>query len=142
MALPKFVQVPPQPLERFKELLGAERYAGIEQAAERARGALLGRAIWHVSSTMRGGGVAEILHSLLPYVRGAGIDTRWVVLREAEEFFTACTAIRATGESLATSSARSTSGCWPRAPVTSPGCSGRGTSSTSTTPRPRALSRR
>jgi trehalose synthase len=88
MALPKFVQVPPQPLERFKELLGAERYAGIEQAAERARGALLGRAIWHVSSTMRGGGVAEILHSLLPYVRGAGIDTRWVVLREAEEFFT------------------------------------------------------
>jgi trehalose synthase len=87
MAFPKFVQVPPQPLERFRALLGAERYAEIELAAERARQVLSGRAIWHVSSTARGGGVAEILHSLLPYVRGAGIDTRWVVLREAEEFF-------------------------------------------------------
>jgi trehalose synthase len=87
MALPKFVQIPPKPLERFRPLLGAEGYAQIEAAAERARRELTGRAIWHVSSTMRGGGVAEILHSLLPYVRGAGIDTRWVVLREAEDFF-------------------------------------------------------
>jgi trehalose synthase len=36
---------------------------------------------------MRGGGVAEMLHSMLPYSRGAGIDTRWVVLRERPEFF-------------------------------------------------------
>ena len=28
-----------------------------------------------------------MLRSLLPYVRGAGIDTRWVVLREDPEFF-------------------------------------------------------
>ena len=36
---------------------------------------------------MRGGGVAEMLRALLPYVRGAGVDTRWVVLREAAEFY-------------------------------------------------------
>jgi trehalose synthase len=88
VALPKFVQISPQPLERFERLLGAEAFAQVERAAERARRELSGRAIWHVSSTVRGGGVAEILHSLLPYVRGAGIDTRWVVLREAAEFFT------------------------------------------------------
>src|SRR6185312_13643191 len=57
------------------------------EAAERARREFAGLAIWHVNSTARGGGVAEILHALLPYVRGAGIDTRWVVLRESEEFF-------------------------------------------------------
>lgn len=87
MAQPKFVQIPPLPLERFRPLLGEEGFAEIEAAAERARREFEGVAIWHVSSTARGGGVAEILHALLPYVRGAGIDTRWVVLREAEEFF-------------------------------------------------------
>jgi trehalose synthase len=86
MARPKFVQISPHRLDRFKPLLGAG-YEEVERAAERARGLFEGRAIWHVSSTLRGGGVAEMLRSLLPYVRGAGIDTRWVVLRERAEFF-------------------------------------------------------
>ena len=86
MARPKFVQLPSRTIERFRPLLG-EDYARTEAAAERAREQFEGRAIWHISSTVRGGGVAEILHSLLPYVRGAGIDTRWVVLRERPEFF-------------------------------------------------------
>jgi trehalose synthase len=86
MARPKFVQIPPHRLDRFEPLLG-EDYAQIEAAAEHARAVFAGRAIWHVSSTLRGGGVAEMLRSLLPYVRGAGVDTRWVVLRERAEFF-------------------------------------------------------
>lgn len=86
MARPKFVQIPSHPLDRFRPLLGDE-YAQIETAAAAARQRFRGRAIWHVSSTLRGGGVAEMLRAMLPYVRGAGIDTRWVVLRESEEFF-------------------------------------------------------
>jgi trehalose synthase len=86
VARPKFVQIPPHPLDRFEPLLGDD-YGGIEATAARARDALQGRAIWHVSSTMRGGGVAEMLRTMLPYARGAGIDTRWVVLRERTEFF-------------------------------------------------------
>jgi trehalose synthase len=86
VARPKFVQLPSRGIERFRPLLG-EDYAQTEAAAERAREQFEGHAIWHVSSTVRGGGVAEMLHSLLPYVRGAGIDTRWVVLRERPEFF-------------------------------------------------------
>lgn len=86
MANPKFIQIPSHSLERFKPLLG-EQFAEIEQVAEWARGDFAGRAIWHVSSTARGGGVAELLHALLPYVRDAGVDTRWVVLREGAEFF-------------------------------------------------------
>jgi trehalose synthase len=73
-------------LQRFKPLLG-EQFAEIERVAEWARSGFAGRAIWHVSSTARGGGVAELLGSLLPYVRDAGVDTRWVVLREGPEFF-------------------------------------------------------
>jgi trehalose synthase len=87
VAVPKFVQIPAHPIERYEPLFGPERFAEFREAAERAREEFEGVAIWHVNSTGRGGGVAEILHSLLPYVRGAGIDTRWVVLREPEEFF-------------------------------------------------------
>jgi trehalose synthase len=87
VAEPEFVQIPPHPIDRYRPLLGEEGFARIEQVAERARQEFEGRAIWHVSSTARGGGVAEILHSLLPYVRAVGVDTRWVVLRESGEFF-------------------------------------------------------
>ena len=86
MARPKFIEVAPQPLERYRDLLGPE-YPAFERVAERAKEAFAGKAIWHVNSTHRGGGVAEMLGSLLPYVRGVGVDTRWVVLREKPEFF-------------------------------------------------------
>jgi trehalose synthase len=86
VARPELVQFPPQPIERFRGLLGDE-YPAFEAVAERAREAFAGRAIWHVNSTARGGGVAEILHALLPYVRGAGVDTRWAVLHEEPDFF-------------------------------------------------------
>ncbi len=86
MADPKFVPIPAHQLERFKPLLG-ERYAEIEEVAAWAREGFAGRAIWHVSSTARGGGVAELLSTLLPYARDAGVDVRWVVLREGQDFF-------------------------------------------------------
>jgi trehalose synthase len=86
VARPELIQISPQPLERYRELLGDE-YPAFEAVAARAREKFEGRAIWQVSSTARGGGVAEILHSLLPYVRGVGVDTRWVVLHEEPEFF-------------------------------------------------------
>lgn len=86
MARPKFVQIRPRPLDRFEPLLGAD-YERVETTAARARDRFQGRAIWHVSSTLRGGGVAEMLRSMLSYTRGAGIDTRWIVLRERAEFF-------------------------------------------------------
>lgn len=86
MANPKFVQIPAHEIERFKPLLG-ERFKEIEEVAAWARKGFAGRAIWHISSTARGGGVAELLSTLLPYARDAGVDVRWVVLREGEDFF-------------------------------------------------------
>ncbi|MBS1888033.1 MAG: glycosyltransferase [Actinobacteria bacterium] len=87
MARPKFVLLPSHQLEAFAPLLGEAEHARVLAAARDARERFEGRAIWHVSSTLRGGGVAEMLRSLLPYVRGAGVDTRWAVLREDPEFF-------------------------------------------------------
>jgi trehalose synthase len=75
-----------RPPDRFRELVG-DRYAEIERVIERACIELKGRAIWHVNSTARGGGVAEILRSYLAYVRGAGIDARWAVLTGNPRFF-------------------------------------------------------
>ena len=86
MTDPNFVPVPTHPLERFKPLLG-EAFKEIEEVAAWARTGFAGRAIWHVSSTSRGGGVAELLHTLLPYARDAGVDVRWVVLRAKPDFF-------------------------------------------------------
>jgi trehalose synthase len=87
MAKPKFVPISPHSLERFRSLLGDE-YEEIASVANWARDAFAGRAIWHISSTARGGGVAELLRGMLPYARSAGVDVRWVVLREKPEFFT------------------------------------------------------
>src|SRR5207237_842338 len=46
-----------------------------------------GRVLWNVNSTARGGGVAELLASLIPYDRDAGIDERWVVIEGSPDFF-------------------------------------------------------
>jgi trehalose synthase len=57
--------------ERFRPVLG-EGFAAVEEAMRRGREVLAGRVVWHINSTAKGGGVAEMLHSLLGYGRGAG----------------------------------------------------------------------
>ncbi len=74
------------PLERFRPLVG-DRFAEFEAAIARARTKLAGRVVWHVNSTARGGGVAEMLRSYLAYVRGAGVDVRWMVTSGSPPFF-------------------------------------------------------
>ncbi|MGH2694462.1 MAG: glycosyltransferase [Actinomycetota bacterium] len=81
------VAVDTLPTERFQEVLTPERYELFLQAAERARAILAGRVVWNVNSTARGGGVAEMLQSLLAYARGAGVDARWAVIQGNPDFF-------------------------------------------------------
>ena len=73
-------------LERFRGLLG-DGFAEVEEAATHARDTFTGRVVWHVNSTARGGGVVELLTSLLAYTRGAGVDARWLVIEGNPEFF-------------------------------------------------------
>jgi trehalose synthase len=72
--------------ERFRALLG-ERYEEIDEAIDESRRLLHGRVVWHVNSTARGGGVAELLQSLLAYARGAGVDVRWMTISGNPDFF-------------------------------------------------------
>lgn len=51
---------------------------------------LAGRSFLHVNSTRQGGGVAEILHRLLPLLEDLGIRPRWEVIGGPPEFY-ACT---------------------------------------------------
>ncbi len=74
-------------LERFESVLPSDRYEAVRAAVERARQLLDGRVVWNVNSTARGGGVAEMLISLLAYARGAGVDARWLVIPGSEPFF-------------------------------------------------------
>jgi trehalose synthase len=82
-------EVPVAPLrwERFKDVLDADDWRRLEQTVERAREALAGRVVWSVNSTANGGGVAEMLASLIAYTRGAGVDARWVVVEGDPDFF-------------------------------------------------------
>ena len=60
---------------------------GSQSTAATARELLDGRTVLNVNSTATGGGVAEMLQTLLAYARGAGIDTRWVVIQGNPRFF-------------------------------------------------------
>jgi trehalose synthase len=81
------VDVAPLGLDRFESVLGAAAEAEFERTAVKARALLDGRVVWNVNSTANGGGVAEMLRSLVAYGRGAGVDARWVVIGGEPDFF-------------------------------------------------------
>jgi trehalose synthase len=72
---------------RFRSVISDDEYAALLELITRSAETLRGRVIWNVSSTARGGGVAELLRPLLGYSRGAGVDARWVVISGGPEFF-------------------------------------------------------
>lgn len=74
-------------LERFEQVITPQQYRRLMATVEEARHFLGSRTIWNVNSTARGGGVAEMLHSLIAYVRGAGLDARWLVIPGNPDFF-------------------------------------------------------
>lgn len=74
-------------LDRFADVIGIQRLDALCEAAERARPVMEGRTFWNLNSTAKGGGVAEMLASQLPYARGVGIDTRWLVIDGTPDFF-------------------------------------------------------
>ena len=83
------VHVPVAPVtpDLFREVVDPLSFRELLVAMVRSRSTLQGRVIWNVNSTARGGGVAEILQSLVAYARGAGLDTRWSVVQGNPAFF-------------------------------------------------------
>jgi trehalose synthase len=68
------------------------RYSGISPKGDlillkRLGDKLAGKSFLHVNSTKAGGGVAEILHRMIPILDELGIKTRWEVIEGDEQFF-------------------------------------------------------
>jgi len=70
-------------LEQFRYIVPDERLAEIYA---RARG-LYGKHIVHLNATYQGGGVAEILYSLVLLMNDVGINAGWRILHGSQEFF-------------------------------------------------------
>lgn len=73
--------------ERLAPLLRPDKGEELRALARGSRKALAGRTVWNVSSTAAGGGVAEMLHRLVRYAKGAGVSCRWIVIDGTPEFF-------------------------------------------------------
>ena len=77
------IEFDPVPFEPYKELLEPSLVEELRSLVAR----MDGERIIHVNSTAVGGGVAEILRSLIPISKGLGLDTDWYVVSPPAEFF-------------------------------------------------------
>jgi trehalose synthase len=68
-------------------VLPPDRFEDFARRADEGRALLDGRVVWNINSTAQGGGVVELLRSLVPYARGSGVDARWIVIEGTPEFF-------------------------------------------------------
>ncbi len=74
-------------LDRFGTVAEAHHVERTVTVATSMQERLAGRVVWNINSTAVGGGVAELLQSLVPYARGVGVDARWSVIEGTPEFF-------------------------------------------------------
>ena len=72
-------------LTDYTHIVGKELTEQIRQLAE----PLKGKRVLHVSATAFGGGVSEILYTIVPLMRDVGLDAHWNVIFGKEEFFNA-----------------------------------------------------
>ncbi|MGI8749880.1 MAG: glycosyltransferase [Thermoleophilaceae bacterium] len=70
-------------LSDYTHVAGKELTQEIRELAER----LEGLKVLHLSATAFGGGVSEILYTLVPLMRDVGIDAEWQVMLGREEFY-------------------------------------------------------
>jgi trehalose synthase len=70
-------------LADYRSIIRRELYDEVVALGERLKGAR----VLHVSATSFGGGVAEILYTLVPLMRDAGLETEWDIMFGSEPFF-------------------------------------------------------
>jgi trehalose synthase len=70
-------------LDDYRPIVGDEAMAEIEELAAPLKGAR----VVHVNATAFGGGVAEMLVTLVPLMRDVGLDAGWQVIEGEDEFF-------------------------------------------------------
>ncbi len=72
-------------LADYTHLVGRDLTAEVRELASE----LEGLKVLHLSATAFGGGVSEILYTLLPLMRDVGLDAHWHVMIGREEFYNA-----------------------------------------------------
>ncbi|MGC8873761.1 MAG: hypothetical protein ACP5SI_04835 [Chloroflexia bacterium] len=77
------VETSPRSLEAFRPIVGDIALEEIRTLAAPLRGARVG----HINATAYGGGVAEILRTLVLLMQDVGLEAEWQVIRGADEFF-------------------------------------------------------
>lgn len=77
------VDVNAKSLEDYRPIVGDEQLAEIHDLAEGLQDARVA----HVNATAFGGGVAEVLTTLVPLMRDVGLDAHWYVIVGEEPFF-------------------------------------------------------
>src|SRR5439155_13074393 len=77
------VPTTPKHIEAYRPIIGDQRVDEILKLADRIRGAR----VLHVNATACGGGVAEILATLVPLMSDLGLQTDWEVIRGTDEVF-------------------------------------------------------
>ena len=70
-------------LNDFREITGDKIISDLYKKAR----PLYGKRIIHINSTFYGGGVAEILNSLVPLMNDVGLDAGWRIIRGSPDFF-------------------------------------------------------
>ena len=81
------MQIPAMDPRRFASVISGEEYEALLSLIDRGAATLHGRVVWNINSAASGGGVAELLRSLLGYSRGGGVDARWLVIAGGPGFF-------------------------------------------------------
>jgi trehalose synthase len=77
------VIVSPLSLDKYTPIVGEHKISEIRDLAAR----IAGKSVCHVNSTSFGGGVAEILHRLVPLMQDVGLKTDWRLIKGSNEFF-------------------------------------------------------
>ncbi|WP_306060941.1 glycosyltransferase [Natronococcus wangiae] len=75
--------LPDRSIEAYAAVSGRDRLERLRSLAE----ALEAVRVLHVNSTAAGGGVAELLRSIVPLCADLGVDTDWLVMDAGDDFF-------------------------------------------------------
>lgn len=70
-------------VNEYEQIVGKGLIDELKLLAER----LKGRSVQHINSTAVGGGIAEILNQMVPFLKELGVETRWDVIKGGEQFF-------------------------------------------------------
>ena len=92
---PPLRRVPVDQVSTIEDYAGVAHLAAavteLKLEAEGVAARLAGRTVWMVSSTARGGGVAEMLPPIVSVLRGLGVQVEWVVIGSTDPGFFALT---------------------------------------------------